>query len=101
MENSKGVYELWGLRRDYFQRHIGGSFDPEDTRERVATFSSLELAEAYIRASELNKEKNAFFNIQRGHYRFRKGSLLRYYDDYEIESFEPSDVPHNPRMEKR
>jgi hypothetical protein len=34
------MFELWGLRRDYFQREIGGSFDPEDTRERVATFST-------------------------------------------------------------
>ena len=92
------MFELWGLRRDYFQREIGGSFDPEDTRERVATFSTEALALAYVKASELNKGKNAFLDVKRGHYRFRKGSLLRHYDDYEIIGFDSISVPHDPVM---
>lgn len=89
------MFELWGIRRDYFQRQIGGSFEPEDTRELLATFSTEALARAYVKSSELIKDKNASFSIQRGRYRYRKGSLLRYYDDYEICS-EGGSVPHDP-----
>jgi hypothetical protein len=89
------MFELWGIRRDYFQRQIGGSFEPEDTRELVATFSTEALAFEYVKSSELNKGKNAFISCQRGHYRFRKGSLLRDFEDYEICS-EGGSVPHDP-----
>jgi hypothetical protein len=51
---------------------------------------------AYVKASELNKGKNAFLDVKRGHYRFRKGSLLRHYDDYEIIGFDSTSVPHDP-----
>jgi hypothetical protein len=90
------MFELWGLRRDYFQREIGGSFDPEDTRERVATFSTEALALAYVKASELKTTNRISFSVQKGHYRFRKGSLLRYYDDYEIIGYDSTSVPHDP-----
>ena len=89
------MFELWGIRRDYFQRQIGGSFEPEDTRELVATFSTEALARAYVKSSELIKDKNTSFSIQRGRYRYRKDSLLRYYDDYEICSGGDT-VPHDP-----
>lgn len=89
------MFELWGIRRDYFQHEIGGSFEPEDTRELVATFSTEALALAYVKSSELIKGKNTFFCIQRGRYRYRKDSLLRDYDDYQICS-EGGSVPHNP-----
>jgi hypothetical protein len=89
------MFELWGMRRDYIQRTIGGSFDPEDTRERVATFSTEALALAYVKASELKKGTNTQ-DRQRGYYRFRKNSLLRYYDDYEIVGFDSTSVPHDP-----
>ena len=88
------MFELWGLRRDYFQREIGGSFDPEDTRERVATFSTEALALAYVKASELTSGRQAVRG--RGRYRFRNGSLLRHYDDYEIIGFDSTSVPHDP-----
>ena len=89
------MFELWGIRRDYFQRQIGGSFEPEDTRELLATFSTEALARAYVKSSELIKDPNASFSIQRGRYRYRKGSLLRYYDSYEICS-DGDPVPHDP-----
>lgn len=89
------MFELWGIRRDYFQREIGGSFEPEDTRELLATFSTEALARAYVKSSELIKDPNASFSIQRGRYRYRKGSLLRYYDSYEICS-DGDPVPHDP-----
>ena len=89
------MFELWGIRRDYFQREIGGSFEPEDTRELLATFSTEALARAYVKSSELNKDPNASFSIQRGRYRYRKDSLLRYYDSYEICS-DGDPVPHDP-----
>lgn len=89
------MFELWGIRRDYFQREIGGSFEPEDTRELLATFSTEALARAYVKSSELIKDPNASFSIQRGRYRYRKGSLLRYYDSYEICSV-GDPVPHDP-----
>ena len=58
------MFELWGIRRDYFQREIGGSFEPEDTRELLATFSTEALARAYVKSSELIKDNNASFSIQ-------------------------------------
>jgi hypothetical protein len=85
------MIELWGLRRDYFQRQIGGSFEPEDTRELLATFSTEALAKSYVKSSELNP------SMRSSRYRFRKGSLLRYYDSYEICS--GSGVPHDPVMD--
>ena len=94
-----GMIELWGIRRDFFQNKIGGSFEPHDTRDRVATFSSEKEALEYVRRSELKKGVNAFISVQHGHRRFRKGSVLREYDDYEILPWEPSSVPHNPILE--
>lgn len=88
------MFDLWGIRRDYYQRQIGGSFEPEDTRERVATFSTEALALAYVKASELKTSNQFSFSVQKGRYRFRKGSLLRYYDDYEIAGYDS--VPHDP-----
>lgn len=92
------MFELWGLRRNYFQQTINGEYLPEDIRERIATFSTEALALTYVMASELKKNKNAIANVQRKRYRFRKNSLLRDYDDYEIVPYDSVSVPHDPMI---
>jgi hypothetical protein len=92
------MFSLYGLRTDYFQKSIGGSFEPEQTKELVATFDSEKDAKAYVKASELGKIATHAVDIQRGRYRFRRGSLLRQFDDYEIIADVPVEVPHNPKV---
>lgn len=67
---------------------------PTTTRTRVATFSSWKLAEEYVQASTLKSYKN---NCCYGE-RFKAISLLRWYDDYEIESHDDFSVPHDPDL---
>lgn len=89
--------ELWGIRTDHFQRQIGGPFEPEITRDLVATFTLEEDALKYVKKSELKGDRHV--DIQRGMYRFRKESLLRMYDDYEIcTHHENPRVAHNPTL---
>lgn len=67
------------------------SHAPTITRTRVATFSSQKLAEEYVKASTLKSYKGYISGE-----RFRAISLLRYCDDYEIESHDDLSVPHDP-----
>jgi hypothetical protein len=64
------------------------------SRTRVATFSTRELAEEYVKASTLK----SYSDLWRDRTRFRAISLLRYYNDYEIETHENLGVPHNPTI---
>jgi len=94
--------ELWGIRTDYFQQKIGGPFEPETTRELLATFTLEEDARKYVKKSHLKGDPNRHVDIQRGMFRFRKESLLRMYDDYEICTHH--DVPrvaHNPTLKSK
>ena len=86
MEDDMGLIELWGMRTDYHQRTIGGPFEPDTTRVLLATFTRLEDAKKYVRDSELAVHPNryVYVDIQRGKYRYRKGSLLREFDDCEL-----------------
>lgn len=88
------MVELYGLRTDYIQHKIGGAFEAEQVRELIATFDTEADAKAYVQASELTKQK---FNWRKK-FRYRAGSLLRHYTDYEICSPETVSVPHNPSL---
>ena len=92
------MVELYGLRTERVQHKIGGSFEAQEIRDLVATFDTEADAKAYVQASELTKQKGfqPTYNIYRKQFRYRKGSLLRNYTDYEICSPETVSVPHNP-----
>jgi len=94
------MVELYGLRTDYAQHLIGGSFEAQEIRDLVATFNSEAEAEAYVKASELTKQKGLqpTYNIYRKKFRYRTGSVLRHYTDHQICSPETVSVPHNPKL---
>jgi hypothetical protein len=91
------MVELYGLRTDYIQHKIGGSFEAEQVRDLLATFDTEREAQAYVKASELVNNSGIYptYSIYK-QFRYRKGSLLRNYTDYEICSPETVSVPHNP-----
>lgn len=93
------MVELYGLRTDYIQHKIGGSFEAEQVRDLLATFDTEREAQAYVKASELVNNSGIYptYSIYK-QFRYRKGSLLRNYTDYEICSPETVSVPHNPRL---
>lgn len=93
------MFELYGIRTDHFQTKIGGPFESSSTRDLLATFSSESAAKQYVKNSSLVTTPNSSVNISRGRYRFRKGSLLRYYEDFEITSSETVCVPHDPKIQ--
>jgi hypothetical protein len=90
-------YELYGLRTDSVYGYGGWTDEKEEVRELLATFSTIEKAEQYVSNSMLKAAKDKYFigRIKRGNYKFKKASLLREYDDYEICRTEES-PPHNP-----
>lgn len=92
------MVELYGIRTNHFQTKIGGPFESSTDRELLATFSSRALAEQYVKNSSLVTTPSSAVDISRGRYRFRKGSLLRDYEDFEITSPEAVNVPHNPKI---
>jgi hypothetical protein len=55
----------------------------------VATFDTVEQAQAYIEASRLKRRRH--------NYRYRATSVLRDYTMIKIE-FEPVETPHNPTL---
>jgi hypothetical protein len=99
----QNLIELWGIRYEWHQHKIGGSFEREVIRELLATFTLEAEAKRYVRESELKASgKGAYWDIQRGKHRFRKGSLLREFNDYELMEHHPLPrVPHNPILEKK
>ena len=89
------MIELYGLR---YNEEPG-----VEIHELVATFDTVEAAKDYIENSLLKAaKKDQYFRADpyRGKFKYRKNSLLRYYEDHEIEgtdrSFPP---PHNPTLE--
>ena len=81
-------FEDWGWRR-------------ETIRELVATFDEVQDAKDYVKNSTLAAADKPYFRADpiSGKFRYRKGSLLRYYESCEIEikiEEEESPPPHNP-----
>ena len=94
-------YELYGIREEL---EYGGYDNPSkryDVEDLLTTFDSEKLAKKYVEASLLKAAKNQYFypDIRRGKYRFKKESLLRYYNHYEIRLREVDpEVPNNPKI---
>ena len=73
-----------------------------EIRELVATFDNEQQAKDYVNNSTLAASKNKYFRADPfyGKFRYRKESLLRYYEDCEIEKVESLvPPPHNPTLE--
>tara|TARA_R110002020_G_scaffold96992_6_gene231710 strand:+ start:1089 stop:1391 length:303 start_codon:yes stop_codon:yes gene_type:complete len=79
--------KLWGLCIEP-QYDFDGFRGYATNRQLVATFDTVELAEAYVRASRTWPGP-----------KYRASSLLRNYTSHEIEEPEP-EPPHNPTLEK-
>ena len=88
------MIELWGIRTDDYSTY--------DIRELVATFDDEQQAKDYVNNSTLEAAKNKYFRADPfyGKFRYRKESLLRYYEDCEIEKVESLvPPPHNTTLE--
>ena len=96
------MVELYGLRTDYAQHLIGGSFEREEVRDLVAVFDTEQMAKDYVKNSELTNHKNSiyeqYYDIYRKKFRYKAKSVLRHYTDYEITSPESVSVPVNPTL---
>ncbi len=79
--------KLWGLCIEP-QYDFDGFVGYEEVRRLVATFDTVELAEAYVRASQTWPGP-----------KYRASSLLRNYTSHEIEA-PGSEPPHNPTLGK-
>jgi len=94
---------LYGLRTDEQWIYCNGIGHWQEIRELVATFDNEQQAKDYVNNSTLGAAKNKYFRADpfTGKFRYRKGSLLRYYEDCEIEEVEQdTPPPHNPVMAK-
>tara|TARA_B100001094_G_C18196186_1_gene811210 strand:- start:15324 stop:15614 length:291 start_codon:yes stop_codon:yes gene_type:complete len=94
-------YELYGTREDLI---YNGYDNPNETvyiEELLATFDTKKLAEKYTEDSLLKAAKKQYFypDLDRGKYKYKRESLLRYYDGYDIRPrvVEP-EPPNNPKI---
>ena len=95
------MVELYGLRTDYAQHLIGGSFEREEVRDLVAVFDTEQMAKDYVKNSELDKPKHGYqpsYDIYRKKFRYKAKSVLRHYTDHEISSPDTISVPVNPTL---
>ena len=87
--------ELYGVMRSIEQKYIGGSFEAVESRELVATFSSLEKIDAFLKR-RLLKNPVEQYGFEPGR-KFRKNCDMEFYSDYEVEEInERVEVPHDP-----
>ena len=92
------MFELYGIREDSIYGYGGWTGKKEEVRELVATFDDEYCAERYAEDSKLAAAHSLYFrpDIKRGKYKFRKESVLRNYEDYEICEKQNYLVEHNP-----
>jgi hypothetical protein len=93
-------YELYGIRVDPDYTYSGYTGKTIPVKNLVATFSSKEAAEKYVREAEVSSysypSARAGGSIVR-HNSYKKSSVLHNYAGYEIEKeATPIEVPHNP-----
>lgn len=88
--------KLWGHGREP-QYDFEGFAGYEEVRRLVATFDTVEMAEAYVRASTAPIPASWFTEIT--YDRYKQDSLLRNCSNHEIEA-PGSEPPHNPTLEK-
>lgn len=88
---------LYGIKEEVEYGYGGWTGNSETIRNLVATFDEMQDAEDYVRNSTLAAASKPYFHADpiSGKFRYRKGSLLRYYESHEIE--EEENPPHNPQ----
>ena len=88
---------LYGIKEEVEYGYGGWTGNSETIRDLVATFDEMQDAEDYVRNSTLAAASKPYFHADpiSGKFRYRKGSLLRYYESCEIE--EEENPPHNPQ----
>lgn len=95
------MFELYGLRSDSIYGYGGWTGEKEEVRDLLATFDDEYSAQRYAEDSKLAAAHSLHFypDIKRGKYKFRKISLLRNYEDYEIVEKENNSIEHNPVLQ--
>ena len=90
---------LYGIREEEEYGYGGWTGNSQTIRDLVATFDEMQDAKDYVTNSMLNAARKPYFraNLMSGKFRYRKGSLLRHYESYEIEE-EETPPPHNPEL---
>ena len=95
------MISLYGIREEREYGYGGWTGNRETIRELVATFDEVQDAKDYVKNSTLAAADKPYFRADpiSGKFRYRKGSLLRYYESCEIEiEEEENPPPHNPIM---
>lgn len=89
-------YEVIGISDNLHQDKVGGPFTEHPTEEVVARFTSLDKAKKFIKKCKLKKERHESFY---GPVKFKKNSLLGYYNHAEIGTYhvEP-EIPVDPEI---
>ena len=90
---------LYGIREEKEYGYGGWTGYLETVRTLVATFDEIQHAKDYVRSSTLAAASKPYFHADpiSGKFRYRKGSLLRDYESYDIEE-EETPPPHNPKL---
>ena len=90
------MFVIIGTKNEVYQEIIGESFLDHYEDEVVATFDNEKDAKTYIRESKLKTPIRESFSAQ---ITFKKGSLLRDYEDARVEGEEEKiPPPHNPTI---
>ena len=89
---------LYGTREERDHGYYGCSSNT--IRDLVATFDEMQVAKDYVTNSILAAASKPYFHADpiSGKFKYRKDSLLRYYESCEIEIEEEEvPTPHNPQ----
>ena len=87
------IYQIVGTRRTWTPNSYTGHADVEEETGVVATFDTKQMANEYVEKSKLKQPHTSR--------KFRRKSLLWYWDDVEVELVseeEHSPPPHNPEF---
>jgi len=91
---------LYGIKKEAEYGYGGWTGNSETIRDLVATFDEMQDAKDYVTNSTLAAASKPYFHADpiSGKFKYRKGSLLRYYESCEIEIKEEEiPPPHNPQ----
>tara|TARA_R100001463_G_scaffold103601_1_gene158000 strand:- start:783 stop:1064 length:282 start_codon:yes stop_codon:yes gene_type:complete len=93
------MISLYGIKEEAEYGYGGWTGNSETVRKLVATFDELQDAKEYVANSTLKAANDPYFYADpiSGKFKYRKGSLLRYYESCEIEE-EEIPAPHNPEL---
>ncbi len=90
---------LYGIREEAEYDYDGWTGSRKSVRKLVATFDELQDAKDYVANSTLAAVNNPYFyaDLNLGKFKYRKGSLLRNYENCEIDCEKEEIPPHNPK----